>query len=87
MARQEARTAADIIVGRDLAILYCDLAADIEREAAEPKLRNMPLTVRRVRQYAAIARRAALAERDDPDTDDDRECSICGRVRSCLAVR
>jgi hypothetical protein len=87
MARHETRSAGDIIVGRDLAIAYCDLAADIEREAAEPKLRNMPLTVRKIRQYAAIARRAALSERDDPDiNDDDRECRICGRVRSCLST-
>jgi hypothetical protein len=82
-----ARSASDIIVGRDLAIMYCDLSADIEREAAEPRFRAMPLSIRRMRQQAAIARRAALAERDDPEIrDDDRACSICGRVRSCLAT-
>jgi hypothetical protein len=81
------RSAADIIVGRDLSIMYAALSADIEREAAEPRFRAMPLSIRRMRQQAAIARRAALAERDDPDiNDDDRECGICGRVRSCLAV-
>jgi hypothetical protein len=81
------RTASDLLTARALAIGYSDMATSIEAEATEPRFRNMPLTVRRMRSYAAIARRAGVAERDDPEIDDDRKCSICGRVRSCLAVR
>jgi hypothetical protein len=62
-----ARTAAELLTARALAGQYRDMAADIEREVREPKLRAMPLTQRILRQYAAIARRAALAEELDPE--------------------
>ena len=72
----------------DIAMLdYQFAASDIEREAAEPRFRNMPLSIRRMRVQAAIARRAALAERDNPAVPEPEACSICGRTRSCLAVR
>ena len=80
------QTAADRIIGRGVAHAYTDRAARIERDAAARALERMPLTVAILRHYAAIARRAAVADRDDPDEADprDRECSICGRV-VCLA--
>lgn len=76
----------DVPEGIALQIHYSTIAASIEGDAADRKFRNMPLTVRKVRGYAAMARRAGMAERYDPDVPESPTCSICGRSRSCLAV-
>jgi hypothetical protein len=79
-------TAAELVMGRQLAVQYRDMARSIEEEAKEHKLKAMPLTRRILGQYAAIARRAAIAEEVHPDSPEPPACSICGRTRSCLAV-
>lgn len=76
----------DVPEGIALQIHYSTIAASIEEDAADRKYRNMPLTVRKVRGYAAMARRAGMAERYNPQPPDPPKCSICGRERSCLAV-
>lgn len=60
------RTAADLITARILANTYRGMAKSIDEEVREIK-ESMPLTKRILRQYAAIARRAAIAEELDPE--------------------
>ncbi|MDP2622281.1 MAG: hypothetical protein Q8Q29_00585 [Actinomycetota bacterium] len=79
------RTAADLLTARALAGHYRDMARDIDRESREPDLRAMPLTQRILRQYAAIARRAAIAEEVDLEPPV-RGCGVCGGTLACLAV-
>ena len=80
------QTAADRIIGRGVAHAYTDRAARIERAAAARHLARMPLTVAIMRHYAAIARRAAVADRDDPQPPEFVPCGVCGGIRVCLAV-
>lgn len=60
------RSAADYLLARQVARGYRDMAAAIDVEGRNRNLRNMPLTQRKIRHYAIIARRAALAEELDP---------------------
>lgn len=60
------RTAADLMFARTLAHQYRMMAAGIDDEVREVR-ESMPLTKRILRQYAAIARRAAIAEEVDPE--------------------
>ncbi len=60
------RTAADLLFARTLAHQYRMMAASIDDEIREVK-DTMPLTKRILRQYAAIVRRAAIAEEVDPE--------------------
>jgi hypothetical protein len=75
------RTAAEYQTAVEIAAGYRAMARSIE---ADPRVRDLPVTKIRL---ARIARRAAIGEEVHPPIPDDRECSICGRVRSCLAVR
>jgi hypothetical protein len=61
------RTAAELIRARSVAHQYRDMARSIDVETADPKLRNMPLTIGILRHYARIVRRAAIAEELDPE--------------------
>lgn len=61
-----ARSAAELIQARRVAFAYRDMAVSIDTETRERALRNMPLTVRVLREYARILRRAAMAELIDP---------------------
>ncbi len=61
------RTAATLMFARQLAHQYRGMAASIDREAASQAVSKMPLTRRILRQYAIIARRAAIAEELDPE--------------------
>ncbi len=59
----------------------------IERQIAlDDKARalpaSQPLTARTIRNYAAIAYRAAKAEMDDPEPPE-RMCALCHGVRRC----
>ena len=61
------RTAAELLMARTAANNYRMAAAEIDKEARKRSLAGMPLTQRILRQYAIIARRAAIAEELDPD--------------------
>jgi len=61
------RTAAELIRARSVAQQYRNMARLLDVEVAGPQLRNMPLTIRILRRYAQIVRRAALAEELDPE--------------------
>ena len=61
------RTATELLRARSVANAYRVMAHSLDRETADPALRAMPLTQRILRQYAAIARRAAIAEEIDPE--------------------
>jgi len=79
------RTAAELLTARALAGHYRAMARDIDQESREPELRAMPLTQRILRQYAAIARRAAIAEEVDPEPPT-RGCGVCGNTTTCVRV-
>jgi hypothetical protein len=79
------RTAAQLIAARQLAIQYREMAKGVEEDARDPKLRGKPVTQGILRNYAAIARRAAIAEELDPQWGP-RGCGICGGTTTCQAV-
>ena len=80
------RTAADLIIGRGVAHAYTARAAWIDLAATARHLTRMPLTRAEMRHYAAIARRAAVADRDDPLPPKIVPCGVCGGIRICLAM-
>jgi hypothetical protein len=64
---------------------YRDVGRSLKRDAFLQQLAQKPLTARIYEQYAAIARRAAIAEELNPKRVE-RGCGICGGTTKCVAV-
>jgi len=65
-----ARPAADLVLGKMAAEDYRAVSVRLEREAIQREAERRPLTARRLRQQAFLARNAARAEELDPEPQE-----------------
>lgn len=74
--------ATDLLIARQVAENYLSMSRALEAEATHPEYRNMPLTIREIRQMAFLARNAQRAEYLDlPPLPV--ACKVCRQPEVC----